>query len=132
MVEKVNKKIGNDYERKFLEYLQGNGYWCHLFSYNKNGQPCDVIACKNDTSHLVDVKHCDEDRFDFKNVQSNQLTCFEYALECGNKNTGFAVWFENQGKWFYLPYLYLKQLMEEGKKSIRYENLKEIRNGIDN
>lgn len=126
MIEKVNKKIGNDYEQLFLKKLQKSGFWCHLFAYNKNGQPCDIIACKNNTAYLIDVKHCEEDRFDFKNVQANQLTCFEYALKCGNANTGFAVWFENQANWYYLPYVDLKKFMDEGKKSIRYEFLKEM------
>ena len=113
-------------KKEFLDYLQGLGYWCHLFAYNKNGQPCDIVACKNNIAHLVDVKHCDEDRFDFKNIQSNQITCFEYNRMCGNTNTGFAVWFEKQQSWYWLPYFKVKDLMDAGKKSIRYENLKEI------
>lgn len=43
-----NKKIGNKYELEFLKILKMNGYWCHLFAYNKNGQPCDIIGVKDD------------------------------------------------------------------------------------
>ncbi len=122
----VNKIIGNEYEKKFTEYLQRNGYWCHIFSYNTNGQPCDVVAIKNDAAYLIDVKHCEENRFYFKNIQPNQITCFEYNLQCGNKNTGFAIWFENLRRWYILPYLRLKQCMAKEMVSIHWVNLDEL------
>ena len=120
----INKQIGNEYENKLLSLLQRRGYWCHLFAYKQNGQPCDVIASKNNETFLIDVKHCEEDRFDFKNIQPNQITCFEYNMMCGNTDNGFAIWFEKQQNWYWLPYFMVKNLMDEGKKSVRYENLK--------
>lgn len=122
----VNKKIGNEYEGLFVKLMQKKGYWCHIFAYNKNGQPCDVIAVKNNRPHFIDVKHCEENRFDFKNIQPNQITCYEYNEQCGNGNTGFAVWFEKQGKWFWLPYSYLKVLMNNNVKSVHWANLNKI------
>lgn len=122
----VNKKIGNEYEIKFAEVLQKKGFWCHIFEYNKNGQPCDIVAIKNNVGYLYDVKHCDKDRFSFDKIQPNQVTCFEYAKQCGNSNTGFAIWFEKQQQWHYLPYEKYKQLKAEGKKSVRYQDLFEL------
>ena len=111
------KKIGNDTEKKALEILSGLGYWCHLFSYNSNGQPCDVVAIKNDRAFLIDVKHCGEKRFDFKNIQPNQRTCFEYAEQCGNTGCGFLIYFEGYGVWRWLSYESLRELDSRGFKS---------------
>lgn len=122
----INKQIGNEYEQLFLDLLKRNGYWCHLFAYKQNGQPCDVIASKNNETFLIDVKHCEEDRFSFDKIQPNQITCFEYAERCGNDNTGFAIWFSKQHKWYFLRYKFLKELMKYDDKSIRYNMLDEI------
>ena len=42
----MNKIIGNLYEGKLIDMLVKNGWWCHLFAYKPEGQPCDVIALK--------------------------------------------------------------------------------------
>ena len=122
----VNKTIGNEYEKKFTEYLQRNGYWCHIFSYNTNGQPCDVVAVRNNIAYLIDVKHCEENRFSFDKIQPNQITCFEYNLQCGNRNTGFAIWFEMQRKWYFLTYRVYKEYVSKGQKSIHWANLDDL------
>lgn len=119
----INKKIGNDYENMFLKKLQSNGWWCHLFAYNKNGQPCDVIAVKDNIAWFIDVKHCEEKRFNFSNIQPNQLTCFEYANKCGNEHTGFAIYSTIYDKWLWLPYWLVKGTKE---KSISLVNLVEM------
>lgn len=119
----VNKKIGNEYENLFLEKLQSCGWWCHLFAYNKNGQPCDVIAVKDNIAYFIDVKHCEEKRFNFSNIQPNQLTCFEYAKKCGNVHTGFAIYSTVYQKWLWLPYWLVKEAKE---KSISLVNLLDI------
>lgn len=101
----VNKKIGNKYEVELARLLQKKGYWCHILEYNKNGQPCDIVAIKGDKSFLIDVKHCSTDRFQFNRIEPNQKTCFEYASKvCGVKNVGFALYFDNEQKFFWLPY----------------------------
>lgn len=120
------KKLGNEYEQLFLKKLQSKGFWCHLFAYKPEGQPCDVVAIKNGVGCLFDVKHCNKDRFSFDDVRPNQETCFEYSTQCGNKILGFAIWFEKQQQWHYLPYEKYKQLKAEGKKSVRYQDLFEL------
>ena len=122
----VNKKLGNQYENILLKELKKKGCWCHLFSYNKNGQPCDIVAIKYDTSFLIDVKHCDEIRFSFDKIQPNQITCFEYAKVCGCKNTGFAIWFSCKSKWYWLPYTMVVKFKDLGYKSVGYEALEEL------
>lgn len=99
------KKIGNEYESGLALLLKSKGYWCHLFSYNKNGQPCDVIAIKKDRAFLIDAKHSVSDRFSLARIEPNQRTCFRYAKNvCGVDNCGFAIWFESIGKFKWLPY----------------------------
>lgn len=120
MISNNNKKLGNKYELEFLKILKMNGYWCHLFAYNKNGQPCDIIGVKDDLALLIDVKHCVDDRFDFSHIQPNQMSCFEYAEFCGNKNVGFAIYFEKQQGWYWLPYD--KDFFKD-KKSVKYDEL---------
>ena len=44
---------------------------------DKNGQPCDVIAINGEKTILLDVKHCDRNRFYMTRVEPNQKTCFD-------------------------------------------------------
>ncbi len=116
------KKIGNDTEQVALKILQEKGYWCHLLSYNKNGQPCDIIAVKNNVATFIDVKHCSEKRFAFKNIQPNQRTCFEYNEECGNTKTGFMIYFEQSNTWRWLSYECLCDFETYGFKSVNEQD----------
>lgn len=122
-----NKKIGNNTESLVLNSLKQNGYWCHLFAYNVYGQPCDIIALKNDTSFLIDAKHCSTDRFNFGNIEPNQLTCFAYARQCGVKNLGFAVFFEKRKELKWLPYdLVVKDKEQKSVGVVELEDFYEV------
>lgn len=113
-----NKKIGDKYESEFLELLKRNGWWCHLFAYKAEGQPCDVIALKNDTPILIDVKHCNAPRFYFGHIRPNQKSCFALAYEKHNNNCGFAVYFDKIKEWRWLPYSEVLFRENKGIKSI--------------
>lgn len=123
----INKKIGNDYENKLAQMLQEKGFWCHIFEYNKNGQPCDIVAIKNDIANLIDVKHCASNRFSFSHIQPNQITCFGYAKSCGITHTGFAIYFEPQDSWRWLSYQQLEEMLSNGLKSVKYDELRELK-----
>lgn len=99
-----NKKIGNATEKKLCELLQQKGFWVHLMAYNSNGQPCDVIALKNNWPLLLDVKHCSGKRFEVKNIQPNQIEVFKYLKQSNNIGTtcGFAIYSEVHQDWFWL------------------------------
>lgn len=116
------KKIGNKSESVLLEILKNKGYWCHLFSYNDSGQPCDVIALKGDYHYLIDVKHCDSDVFYFSRIESNQHNCFRYANECGVawKNLGFAIYSEITKDFHWLPYSLVIGLKEDKRVLIQF------------
>lgn len=99
------KEIGNMCEYRLLSLLRKKGWWCHLFAYNTNGQPCDIIALKNNVGILIDVKHCSTDKFDTSRIEPNQKMCFEYAKSCGVNYTGFAIDFDSDdGIFRWLPY----------------------------
>ena len=120
------KNIGNDTEKMLLELLQDKGYWCHLFAYNKNGQPCDIIAIKDNEAWLIDAKHCEGKRFNFNRIEPNQRNCFKYAKSCGNNKTGFAIYFEETNKWRWLSYNDLEAYMRFNMKSVNESECEEL------
>lgn len=98
------KSLGNLYENKLCDMLKKYGYWCHRMVDNQFGQPCDVVAMNGKKSMLIDVKHCKGDRFYLDRIEPNQSTCFQYAYECGVKDCGFAIWFDDDQVFKWLPY----------------------------
>lgn len=89
MTSQNNKKVGNKIEVEVANYLFQKNYWVHLLKQGVKGQPFDLIAIKNNIALMGDVKHCSQNRFDFKRIEPNQFTSMELALECGNTNIGF-------------------------------------------
>lgn len=115
------------FERMLAKQLQEKGYWCHIFEYNSNGQPCDIVALRSGKSLLIDVKHCDNDSFQFSRVEQNQASSFSYASNvCGIEHTGFAIYFEADKKWHWLPYALYKSLKDIHTSSVKYFILKEM------
>lgn len=112
-----------NYEKEFCKILQQQGYWAHNFEYSQGGQPCDIVAIKDDKALLIDVKHCEGDRFTFDRIEPNQRTCFEYANKCGNFNTFFAIYFEKYNEWRAIRYSFVLDIEECGKKSVRYDEI---------
>jgi len=87
----TQKKIGNETEQRVVALFMMDNWWVHLFAYNSAGQPCDIIALKDDKSILADVKHCDNEKFVLSRIESNQESCFRYASECGVRHCGFII-----------------------------------------
>ena len=59
-----NKRLGTAFEREFCELLAARGFWVHFMSPSASGaQPCDIIACRNNTPYLFDCKTCEKDTF---------------------------------------------------------------------
>jgi Holliday junction resolvase len=114
----MNKNIGNEYEDKLIKLLFKHGWWCHLFAYKPEGQPCDVIALKDNKYLLLDVKHCSGKRFPFSDIRPNQKTCFALARKQGNTNNGFAIYFEQVKEWRWLDFDDLCKMEKDGWKSV--------------
>lgn len=122
----MNKKIGNNCEKELIYLLSNNGWWCHLFAYKAEGQPCDVIALKNNIPLLIDVKHCSKKRFEFSNIQVNQRNCFSLAYKKGNSKCGFAIFFELENKWKWLSFFRVLEFERKNIKGVCSEECEEL------
>ena len=86
-----NKQAGDRFERDFCERLAGDGFWAHFMGGNKNGQPADIIAVKNEIAYLIDAKDCKNDVFEFRRIEDNQDTSMIKWEMCGNNQGLFAL-----------------------------------------
>lgn len=112
------KKIGNQYEKECCKLFAEKGYWVHLFAYNVNGQPCDIIAAKSGVSALIDVKHCNTSSFSFDNIRPNQHSTFKMARDKGI-SCGFAIYNDEVG-WKWLDY---SVVCNSVKQSVKLKDL---------
>ena len=111
-----NKQAGNEFEREFCEILASDGFWAHFMGGNKNGQPADIIAVKNEIAYLIDTKDCKNDVFEFRRIEDNQDMAMIRWEMCGNNqglfalNTSRGVYMLQYGKIQALQCMGLKQL----------------------
>ena len=131
LLELNNKKIGKIYEDKLCNILKNEGYWVHLFAVSQAGQPCDIIAVRKNEAIFIDAKHCAGKRFPFKDIQSNQITCFEYNYSLGNICCGFAIWFDEIQEFRWLSYKKLWECLKDLKKSISYDELMSFKDAVE-
>ena len=104
-----NKRLGTAFEREFCELLAARGFWVHFMSPSASGaQPCDIIACRNNTPYLFDCKTCDDEVFRLSRLEDNQMLAFEKFYKTGNKNCFIAV--KHKGKIYQVNYECLKAL----------------------
>ena len=86
-----NKRAGNKFEREFCEQLASDGFWAHFMGGNRNGQPADIIAVKDEIAYLIDAKDCKHDMFDFRRIEDNQDMAMIKWEMCGNNQGLFAL-----------------------------------------
>ena len=86
-----NKQAGNDFEKEFCEMLSKNGFWAHFMGGNRNGQPADIIAVRNEKAYLIDAKDCKNDRFVLSRIEDNQHMAMRVWELCGNNQGLFAL-----------------------------------------
>lgn len=87
----TNRKLGNTFEAEFCEALYAEGFWVHNMAQNQAGQPADVIAARNGRAYLIDCKVCENDRFPFSRMESNQQTSMVLWKQSGNGYGLFAL-----------------------------------------
>ncbi len=87
----TNKKLGNDFENRFVEILSQEGYWCHLFAQSQAGQPADVIAVRNGKAYLIDCKVCSTRGFALSRMEENQDLSMSLWKSNGNGEGWFAL-----------------------------------------
>lgn len=79
----TNKKIGNAFEQETAELLRANGFWCKILPTGQ-GQPCDIVAARNNVAYFFECKHVEGKYFDRSRIEANQSTASKYIASCGN------------------------------------------------
>ena len=114
-----NKQAGNKFEREFCEQLANDGFWAHFMGGNKNGQPADIIAVRNEKAYLIDAKDCKNDNFVLSRIEDNQHMAMRKWELCGNNQGLFAL---NTSKGVYmLRYGVINMLEATGFKSLNMD-----------
>lgn len=118
-----NKQAGNKFEREFCEQLAIDGFWAHFMGGNKNGQPADIIAVRNERAYLIDAKDCQNDRFVLSRIENNQDMAMRYWEMCGNNQGLFAL---NTSKGVYMLRYGVVQVLEiAGIKSLNMQAIEQ-------
>ena len=87
-----NRSDGAGFEEEFSAALSRAGFWAHLLTQNKSGQPADVIAARNGVAHLIDCKRCSTKKgFDLSRMEENQVLAMQKWYRCGNGFGWFAL-----------------------------------------
>lgn len=121
-----NKSKGNSFEQFFGNLLAYNGYWAHVLQDNRNGQPFDVFATKDDISYAFDCKECESDRFQLSRMESNQISAMNRWIETGNSHAYFAIRFDKTYNIYVVPFQELNARRLAGISSIAEAEIKRI------
>ena len=121
-----NKKSGTDFEREFCQLTKDYGFWSHMLNANMDGQPADVIICKNNTPVLVDCKDCKSSYFRLDRIEENQELAMERWIKKGNDAAFFAVRMD-ENVWM-IPFTFLKKIKDAGFSNISEKQIKKVGN----
>ena len=86
-----NKALGTSYEERLAEELFNRGFWVHLIRQTEEGQPADLIACRNGKAFLIDAKVCSDGTFPLYRIEENQELAMKAFMEAGNETGWFAL-----------------------------------------
>lgn len=123
--------LGKKAEVYVRDWFKSKRYWAFLIPKSVNGQPFDLIARKKDDIWFVDVKHLEDNKasFPFERIEPNQITSMRYAQKVADiyNNLGFIiVWERDTERLFFIEWSEIEQLMKEGVKSKKINELKEL------
>ena len=68
----------------------------HRVRDNQNGQPFDIIACKDNVPYVFDCKVCMSELFALGRIEDNQRYAMAKFLQTGNMHTYFALRFNSE------------------------------------
>lgn len=106
-----NKQHGTAFEKEFCELLKSRGFWVHFMAPSASGaQPCDIIACKDNTPYLFDCKTCEDDTFRISRLEDNQCLAFQRFNKTGNYLAFIAV--KHKEKIYFIPHSFLINLQK--------------------
>jgi Holliday junction resolvase len=126
-----NKKSGSDFEHEFCKIASEAGFWAHKIQDAKNGQPADVIMCRNNIAALVDCKVCENDIFKLSRIEENQELAMEMWAKRGNEFTAFALKLNSIEEVRMISYFFLKGLKSTGFKQLNKEQILEYSKSFD-
>lgn len=124
-MDNSNRGSGARFEAALADTLADSGYWVHLLTQNKAGQPADLIAVRNGDAYLIDCKECKRGKFPLSRMESNQLSAMELWLSLGNGSGWFALKLSD-GSVFMLPHTLLTSLAADGTASLSEEMIKKL------
>lgn len=127
--------VGDSTENNIANFLRENGYWAYVLPKKVGGQPFDIIACRYDDIWFVDAKHLEKEKasFTFDRIEPNQKTSMSYAQQFAHiTNLGFVIqWERTPEKLYFLPFSRVAQMLADGEKSIKIENLNEFKDMLE-
>lgn len=96
-----NRTVGNHFEYDLSQVLAEHGFWVHMMTQSKAGQPADLIAVKGKFHTLIDCKVISDDRgFPFERIEENQRMAMRmFHRKCGEL-CWFALRLPDQSIWF--------------------------------
>ena len=121
-----NKSKGTEFEKFFGGILAHNRFWAHVLADNRNGQPFDVIATKDNTPYAFDCKECESDRFQLSRMEPNQIGAMNRWTETGNSNAYFVIKFCATYNIYVVPFQNLNAKRLAGVSSITESAIKEL------
>ena len=123
-----NKTLGNVTESYIVMAFSKLGYWAKLMPMDFGGQPCDIVAIRDNKNVLCDAKNVEHgDSFSFHRIEPNQANCFKLATHNnGIQNCGFVIFFKDYQVLKWLPYHIVETATENGVNSIKVDSLEDF------
>lgn len=136
MTKSIQNIVGDSTEQFIANFLRENGYWAYILPKKVGGQPFDIIACRYNNIWFVDAKHLEKEKasFTFDRIEPNQKTSMLYAQQFAHiSNMGFIIYWErNIEKLYFLSYNNLCDMLKNGKKSVKIEELEDFKELLKN
>lgn len=116
----IQNELGKKSEETISSFLHKKHFWVYVFPKKMEGQPFDIIACKNNEIWMLDVKHLESSKVSFPiyRIEPNQISSMIYARTFANiENLGFILdWEKDKTAFFFLR---LDKVLELRKKNIK-------------
>lgn len=123
----IQNELGKRSEETISDFLHKRHFWVYVFPKKAEGQPFDIIACKDNEIWMLDVKHLDSSKVSFPiyRIEPNQISSMSYARNFANiKNLGFILdWEKDKSAFFFLSFDKVLELRKQNEKSIKITNL---------
>lgn len=133
------KNDGTKSEATFEQMFKGKDSWVFKLTDTKSAsrggkikvqvkkQPADYIVCNKGSMFFAEVKSCSNlTSFPFSNIKEGQWNAILRTCAAG---TQYFVYIHNLNTdlWYIIPNFILKFLKEEGRASVKWEELNEFK-----